>query len=413
MTAPDEAPDAAPAAEAESSAAPDPPAAPAPDADPFRLRCDPPRVMRLSRRTLALLGLVAGLAIGAALLFALRPVPKRTRTNLYAPDSGTASDLVTAAPGDYASIPKLGPPLPGDLGRPIVAARARHGTFARPRVDAGHPVSRNTSAGVAEEQRQRVAQERASARTSKLFAPAGSRTAATASVPERSVPALESAASGTGTSDRSAARSGPQAFLARRADRAVTSSEGPASLPSRYILQAGSVIPAALITAIRSDLPGTITAQVTGNVYDSPTGRILLIPQGARLIGSYDSQLAQGQTRVLLAWDRLILPDGRSLLLDRQPGTDAAGMAGLHDRTNMHWGNMLEAALISSLVGVGTGLANDNESALAQALRYGVQDTANQSGRQLIERQLAIKPTLTIRPGFALRILVTRDLIFR
>lgn len=119
-------------------------------------------------------------------------------------------------------------------------------------------------------------------------------------------------------------------------------------LGSPNVVQAGSIIPAALITGIRSDLPGQITAQVTQNVYDSPTGRILLIPQGARLIGEYDSDVASGQNRVLLAWDRLILPGGHSILLDRLPGADVAGMAGLQDRTNFHWGNMLRAVSIHS-----------------------------------------------------------------
>src|SRR3546814_7607174 len=92
-----------------------------------------------------------------------------------------------------------------------------------------------------------------------------------------------------------------------------------------------------------SDLPGQVTAQVTQNVYDSPTGRILLIPQGARLIGDYDSEISVGQERVLLAWNRLILPGGRSIRLDRQPGADARGMAGIADRTDHHWGSMLRA----------------------------------------------------------------------
>jgi type IV secretion system protein VirB10 len=182
-------------------------------------------------------------------------------------------------------------------------------------------------------------------------------------------------------------------------------------LASPYVVQAGSVIPAALITGIRSDLPGQITAQVTQNVYDSPTGRILLIPQGSRLIGEYDSDVAAGQNRVLLAWDRLILPGGQSILLDRLPGADAAGMAGLEDQTNYHWGNMLKAALISTLLGAGTELISNGDSDLIRALRFGTQDTISQTGRQVVQRQLNVPPTLTVRPGFLLRIIVTRDLV--
>jgi type IV secretory pathway VirB10-like protein len=202
-----------------------------------------------------------------------------------------------------------------------------------------------------------------------------------------------------------------RAFLEGGTGKSNESPERISGPSSPYILQSGSVIPAALITGIRSDLPGQVTAQVTQNVYDSPTGRILLIPQGARLVGEYDSEIAAGQERVLLAWDRLILPGGRSIRLDRQPGTDARGMAGLADRTDHHWGSMLRAALVSTLLGVGAELGSDGDDALVRALRDGSQDTINQSGRRLVERHVNIPPTLSIRPGFALRVLVTRDLI--
>ena len=150
---------------------------------------------------------------------------------------------------------------------------------------------------------------------------------------------------------------------------------------------------------------------MTQDVYDSVTGRILLVPQGARLIGEYDSQVAAGQTRVLLAWDGLILPDGRLIVLDRQPGADAAGYAGLQDRVDQHWGNMLKAAAISTLLGVGSELATNNNDQLVQALRYGTQDTINQTGQQIVRRQLDVPPTLTIRPGYPLRVILTRDLV--
>lgn len=137
----------------------------------------------------------------------------------------------------------------------------------------------------------------------------------------------------------------------------------------------------------------------------------MLIPQGSRLIGDYDSEVSFGQNRVLLAWNRLILPGGPSIVLERQPGADAAGMAGLQDRTNYHWGQIAKAALISTVLGVGTELGADQEDDLTQALRRGTQDTINQTGQQLVRRQLNVQPTLTIRPGYRLRVIVTRDLI--
>ncbi|OIQ63612.1 type IV secretion system protein virB10 [mine drainage metagenome] len=180
-------------------------------------------------------------------------------------------------------------------------------------------------------------------------------------------------------------------------------------------MQAGNVIPASLITGIRSDLPGQITAQVTENVYDSPSGRFLLIPQGTRLIGVYDSQVSFGQSRVLLVWTRLIVPNGRSIVLDRQPGADAAGYAGLEDEVDNHWGALFKAALLSTLLGVGSelGAGSDtgNNSGIIQALRLGTSETLNQTGQQVVQRNLNIQPTLTIRPGFPVRVIVNRDLV--
>ena len=177
-------------------------------------------------------------------------------------------------------------------------------------------------------------------------------------------------------------------------------------------MQAGAVIPAALITGIRSDLPGQVTAQVTESVFDSPTGKYLLIPQGSRLIGAYDSQVSFGQDRVLLVWTRLVMPNGRSIVLERQLGADTQGFAGLEDEVDHHWGRLLGAAALSTLLGVGSELgASGNDSAIVTALRRGSIDSLNQTGQQVVRRNLNIQPTLTIRPGFPVRVIVNRDLV--
>jgi len=124
--------------------------------------------------------------------------------------------------------------------------------------------------------------------------------------------------------------------------------------PSPYVLQAGAVIPAALITGLRSDLPGQVTAQVTEDVSDSPTGKFLLIPQGARLVGQYDAQIAFGQSRALLVWNRLIMPNGRGVVLEHQPGADPEGYAGLEDEVDNHWGMLFKAAILSTILSVGS-----------------------------------------------------------
>jgi len=202
------------------------------------------------------------------------------------------------------------------------------------------------------------------------------------------------------------------AFLNAGADRRTMASDRLSPPASADILQAGFVIPAALITGIRTDLPGQITAQVTENVHDSPTGRILLIPQGTRVIGQYDNGIGFGQRRILLVWNRLILPNGRSIVLERQPGADAEGYAGLEDGVDYHWGDLFKAAALTTLLSIGSEAGySGNESDIARALRQGTSNSASQIGQQIIGRQLAIAPTLTIRPGFPVRIIVTRDLV--
>lgn len=377
----------------------------------FRLRGDPPRVMRLSRKTLAIVGLVAGLGIGGTLIYALRTPDHEAGANLIDTQNRNKADVVTSAPSDYSKVPKLGPPLPGDLGRPIVAAQANGKDVPAPPIGSTPPQDPRLAA--AEQARQRMAQERESARTSTVFA-SEKNAAGTVGPAIAPAPNAMAAAGPDGTASATPQVHGQnekRAFLKAGADRTTVSAERIVAPASPFLLQAGSVIPAALITGIRSDLPGQITAQVTQNVYDSPTGRILLIPQGARLIGEYDSAVSAGQNRVLLAWDRLILPGGRSILLGRQPGADASGMAGIQDRTDYHWGNMLKAAMVSTLLGVGTQLVANGNDDFTRALRYGTQDTINQTGQQLVQRQVQIPPTLTVRPGYPLNVIVTRDLV--
>ena len=388
------------------------PAAPTPPADPaaFQLRGPQPRVMRLSRKALAVVGVAAGLGIGGALIYALRPPSDGQRQELYNTDSRTTAESITSGPRDYAQAPKLGPPLPGDLGRPIVSAQQRGEDVPIPPMGAG-AAPPDPGAQAAEAARQRAAQERDAARTSSVFL--GSGGGAASSAPS-AVPALAAPGAPASTPVEPAPQrdqAGKRAFMAQASNQRTVSVERLMAPASANIVQAGSIIPAALITGIRSDLPGQITAQVTANVYDSPTGRILLIPQGSRLIGEYDSEVAAGQTRVLLAWDRLIMPDGRSIVLERQPGTDGAGFAGLQDRVNQHWGNLLKAAAVSTLLGVGTELGADSEDDLTRALRRGSQDTINQTGQQIVRRQLNVQPTLTIRPGHPMRVVITRDLV--
>src|SRR5512132_2482521 len=165
---------------------------------------------------------------------------------------------------------------------------------------------------------------------------------------------------------------------------------------------AGSIIAASLVTGLNSDLPGLVVAQVTENVYDSVTGRTLLIPQGARLIGSYDSVVAFGQSRAQLVWRRIVLPDGSSVQVDNLPATDAAGYAGLEDEVDYHTWQLLKGVVLSTLLGVGTELSvGDEESDLVRAIRQSTQQSVNQAGQRITAKNLDIQPTITIRPRLA------------
>src|SRR5262249_29284018 len=178
-------------------------------------------------------------------------------------------------------------------------------------------------------------------------------------------------------------------FLMGRSKSGAGGGGGGGGPASKYIVQAGSVIPAALLTGIRSDLPGQVTGQVTENVYDSPTGRYLLVPQGSKLIGVYDSQVSFGQSRVLLVWTRMIFPNGRSIVLERQAGADPEGYAGLEDQVDYHWDRLFMAAALSTLLGVGSELgASNTDSDIVRALRRGSADSLNQTGQQIVRRNL-------------------------
>ncbi len=363
-------------------------------AEAMRLRAEAPRVTRISRKVLMGAGLVAGIGIGGALIYALQGVDRVGQPEeLISTDRRQTADGLQGLPGSYGDVPVLGPPLPGDLGGPVPRAH-----------EEGPPIPATPmTVPAADPEEQRRLAEMEAARTSEIFfqirAGQNAGSPSISSVPD--LTGLTSAA----TQDRHLA------FLNAEVDRRTVAADRVMAPASPYILQAGSVIPAALITGIRSDLPGQITAQVTQNVYDSPTGALLLIPQGSRLIGEYDAGVTFGQRRVLLVWNRLILPNGRSIVLERQRGADASGYAGLEDGVDYHWWDLMKAAGLSTLRAVGAELVTSDEDRLVRAIRDGAQDTVNQAGQQIVQRQLQVAPTLTIRPGFHVRVIVARDLV--
>jgi type IV secretion system protein VirB10 len=187
---------------------------------------------------------------------------------------------------------------------------------------------------------------------------------------------------------------------------------------SPYELKRGSVIPATLVTGINSDLPGRITAQVSQNVYDSATGRHLLIPQGSKLFGRYDSKVAFGQSRVLVIWTDIIFPNGSTLQIGGMAGTDAAGYGGFTDRVDNHLLQTFGSAILVALIGAGTEmmLPEDNDSSTGNdaedSARESFAETFGEISEQTVSKNLDVQPTLEIRPGYQFNVLVDQDLMF-
>jgi type IV secretion system protein VirB10 len=204
------------------------------------------------------------------------------------------------------------------------------------------------------------------------------------------------------------------AFLKSGPEKDVYNPHALQTPASPYQLMAGTVIAASLVTGLNSDLPGFVIAQVTENVFDTVSGRHLLIPQGARLVGRYDHLVAFGQERALVVWQRIILPDGSSVVIDNLPATDTGGYAGLADQVDLHTWKLLKGVALATVLGVGSELVFDSsESDLIRALQQSTQATTNRAGQRLIERQLNVQPTITVRPGWPLRVIVHRDVVLR
>jgi type IV secretory pathway VirB10-like protein len=188
---------------------------------------------------------------------------------------------------------------------------------------------------------------------------------------------------------------------------------------SRYEIKAGTIIPSLLLTGVNSDLPGQITAQVRENVYDTVTGQFLLIPQGTRLVGEYDSKVAYGQERALIIWSRMILPNGHSICLEGMPGVDLSGYAGLKDKVNNHYAKLLTGVVLGSIIGAGAQVATGGQGTAFNAPSFGQQAVSgaaqhiNQVGQQITQKNLNLQPTIEIRPGMKLNIFVTKDMILK
>ena len=347
---------------------------------------------------------------------------------LYNTSSKALPDALIELPGSYSEVEPesriLGPPLPGDIGAGL------HGTPKivpddnpfRYQPPSSYDYAPPPSYTVPEATQPKAP----SSRTSDLFfiaKGAGGDSAAVrdAGPAQFSAPGIAALAAlfgqgGSGLEFTTPASEASGADSATGAASELSDADiyNPHSLRvpvSPYQVMAGTIIPASLVTGLNSDLPGQIIAQVTENVYDTPTGQHLIIPQGTRLLGRYESDIKSGQSRALVIWNRLIRPDGSSLVIENLPGVDRMGQAGLRDRVDRHRGSLFGAAILSSVLSVSSELGSDEDDRITEALRDGGQSTINQAGQRAVTQALSRKPTLRIRPGWRLGVIVNRDLV--
>ena len=389
------------------------------------LRAQPRPVTRLNRRTLAILAGTLSVAVLGALMWSLQPQRRGAgeQAELYNVDRVSKSEGLDALPADYsklppplpASVPELGPPLPGDLGPAIVKSQQPvTAAYAAPGHDPNDALRKEADAAAA----------------SSVFFRSGAQAAPVAQTQAAAAPGFAANAAfdpmAAGPASTAAQPADPTAVQNRQdqkeafqqAGTTETRNSGNLQLPaSPYQVMAGTVVAGALVTGIKSDLPGDVIATVTEPVYDTATGKFLLIPQGSRILGRYNSQVSYGQSRVQVVWNRIILPDTSSLTLDNLAGTDPAGYAGLEDDVDWHWDRIFAGAALTTLLGVGAELAapenRQDGNRIIIAGRDSAQDSINQVGQEMTRRNMNIQPTLTERPGLPVRIIVNRDLVLR
>lgn len=396
----------------------------------LELRAKPGPVTRVNRKVLIGGTAIVCLALFGAVLFALDPPDWRSARNseeLYNTDRKPTAEGLSKLPQSYEGVPQLGPPLPGDLGDAMHKAEVGKGAELPIRQQPFRP---DPEADLERADRIRLSRLAQQGRESKLFFQV--RTVLTeqeramkpderSATRQSAFDALSAEQPGAGGGAGATAQTiDPNrqlhklSFLDGKADTSIYNPHRLESPVSPYQLMAGTIIPASLVTGLNSDLPGLTIAQVTENVYDTVTGRFLLIPQGTRLIGKYDSLVAFGQKRALVVWQRLILPNGTSVLVDNLPATDEAGYAGLEDEVDFHTWQLLKGIGLATLIGVGTELSfGDQENDLVAAIRESAQQNTSRSGDTLVQKTLDIQPTITVRPGWPVRIIVSKDMVLK
>jgi type IV secretion system protein VirB10 len=390
------------------------------DPEMLVLRASPRKVVRFKRNLLIGVAAIGAVAIFGTTWFALRNTSllhHQSSDELYNTDRKPTPEGLAALPSGYDKI-KLGEPLPGDLGKPVVDRERSLGLS--PSDQSFHP---NPEDDAARAERIRLAQQQRQAMEAGVFFQIADRTTLAGALGATIAPSIT-------TSESPSANTTPALsldptkdpnnqgrkldFLNGKADDAIYNPHALQQPVSPYEVMAGSIISASLISGLNSDLPGLVIAQVTEPVFDTVSGGTLLVPQGSRLIGSYDSVVAFGQSRALVVWQRIIMPNGSSIQIDNLPASDTSGYAGLEDDVDYHTWTLLKGIAMSTLLGVSGAVTFGNgNSDLVQAIRESTQESTNQAGQNLVEKDLNVQPTITVRPGWPLRVIVHKDLVLK
>ena len=394
-----------------------------PKEDPgrFELRATAPRPVRIRRGALIVLSACFLALVSGAVMMALRtpaPIARVGDDDGRPADPNVANEALSSAPPSYAKVPILGPPLTGiDM---VTGKQGQSG--GAPGATSLGDTSAEGAGGRSTPSDPKIADVQRSA----ILVPLGSRTmpaptggsglaptAARSSAPS-AFPSTPDAPSGVASPGDPNQQDHKLAFVHASATTDGVNPHVLIPAASPWIVSAGSIIAASLITGLNSDLPGEVSAQVTDNVFDSPTGQTVLIPQGARLVGMNDNVMSFGQKRALVVWQRLILPDGSSIQLESWPAADKSGFTGLTDKIDSHSWQLIKGVALSTLLGVGSELSyGSSDSDLARALRQSVESGTNRAGEQLVGKSLDIQPTIRVRPGWPVRVVVHQDLLLK
>lgn len=395
--------------------------------EPLTNRTPLPGVKRFNKKTV---GVLMAIGVGAALLAFSHALQNRAAVARKAaaaradtqPTNSPTPAVLNGLPDTYADprthagddIPRLGPPLPGEAGAFAPTIVARDGAYARP----ASLVSADEQDAVSRALRARDAG----------FDFGGSSSGGTQGGPDSAAayvgaryppPSASDATSdmnvGSPTTSRDDAnrQDDKAAYLSEDRGRESWDLRQPVVMPhSPYTIFAGTVLPGVMITGINSDLPGQIEGQLAQNVYDSVSGRFLLLPQGTKILGTYDSRVTYGQSRVLVVWTRLIRPDGSSIDLEGMPGVDLSGYAGLTGKVDRHIGRLLTAVVLGSIIqagaDAGTSYANPSFADLA---RQGFGQGVNDATQQITRKEINTQPTIIVSPGARFNVFSTKDII--